>query len=278
MSGYRFCRTDDVPLLVEAHNRCYAVNFRGAPPMTVADFKRGSKELDLWASSCMVAFADHDPIGVLLSAKRETESLVYRIGVHPDHQRQGHGAHLIRSLSRKLTILGPARLVAEIPIERTGIREFFAACDFHVEARYADFISPARQASTEVGAVAVTLAEIVEAGAWETETPRSWQRSHAALAKRSLEGLALVSDVRIEAWILHGECLSGGREVVALGGARDARRHLLGLLLRHICALQSQPVSIPRISEGELEFALLESWGFRRGQEYVGYAVAEPGE
>ena len=55
MPAYRFCRTDDIPLLVNALNACYVVHFPDQVALSVADFKREIRELDVWASSCMVA-------------------------------------------------------------------------------------------------------------------------------------------------------------------------------------------------------------------------------
>jgi len=109
MSSYRFCRTDDIGLLVDALNRCRAPHFPGEPPMTPAAFKRSIRDLQVWCSSCMIAFAGADPIGVLIGAKRPTATLVHTIAVHPDHLRQGHGRHLLTSLGSKLAILGPPR-------------------------------------------------------------------------------------------------------------------------------------------------------------------------
>ena len=83
--------------------------------MTPAAFKRSIRDLQVWCSSCMVAFAGADPIGVLIGAKRPSGTLVHRIAVHPDHRRQGHGRHLLASLGSKLAILGPPRIVAEVP-------------------------------------------------------------------------------------------------------------------------------------------------------------------
>jgi hypothetical protein len=71
MSGYRFCRTDDIPLLVEAYNACCGDRRQTGPPLTVDGFKHGARALGLWASSCMIAFDGETPIAVLLGAKRE---------------------------------------------------------------------------------------------------------------------------------------------------------------------------------------------------------------
>ena len=115
MSSYRFCRTDDIALLVDALNRCWAPYVPDEPLMTPAAFKRLIRDLQVWCSSCMVAFSGSDPIGVLIRRKRASGTLIHTIAVHPDHRRQGHGRHLLASLGSKLAILGPPRLVTEVP-------------------------------------------------------------------------------------------------------------------------------------------------------------------
>jgi hypothetical protein len=51
MSSYRFCRTDDIALLVDALNRCWAPYAPGEPPMTPVAFKRLIRDLQVWCSS-----------------------------------------------------------------------------------------------------------------------------------------------------------------------------------------------------------------------------------
>ena len=128
MSGYRFCRTDDIELLVDALNRCWSPHFPDQPPVTPAAFKRWIRDLQVWCSSCMVAFAGSAPIGVLIGAKRASATLVHSVAVHPDHVRQGHGRHLLTSLGSKLAILGPPRIVAEVPETLAPARALFSAC------------------------------------------------------------------------------------------------------------------------------------------------------
>ena len=89
MSSYRFCRTDDVSLLVDALNRCWSPYFPDEPAMTPATFKRSIRDLQVWCSSCMVAFSGSDPIGVLIGAKRPSGTLIHKIAVHPDHRATG---------------------------------------------------------------------------------------------------------------------------------------------------------------------------------------------
>ena len=47
MTAYRFCRSDDITLLGDALNRCWAPYFPDEPPMTPAAFKRLRKSRSL---------------------------------------------------------------------------------------------------------------------------------------------------------------------------------------------------------------------------------------
>ena len=108
--------------------------------MTPAAFKRSIRDLQVWCSSCMVAFSGSDPIGVLIGAKRPSGTLIHRIAVHPDHCRQGHGRHLLTSLSSKLAILGPPRLVSEVPGALAPACGLFSACGYVQEALLTDYV------------------------------------------------------------------------------------------------------------------------------------------
>src|SRR5688572_9111428 len=108
--------------------------------MTPEAFKRSIRDLQVWCSSCMVAFSGSDPIAVLVGAKRPSGTLIHRIAVHPDHLRQGHGRHMLTSLSSKLAILGPPRLVAEVPETLDAARGLFAASGYVEEAVLTDYV------------------------------------------------------------------------------------------------------------------------------------------
>ena len=108
--------------------------------MTPAAFKRSIRDLQVWCSSCMVAFADSDPIGVLIGAKRPSGTLIHKIAVHPDYLRQGHARHLLTSLSSKLAILGPPRMVAEVPEAFTEASRLFEASGYVQETVLTDYV------------------------------------------------------------------------------------------------------------------------------------------
>ena len=218
MSSYRFCRTDDIGLLVNALNRCWAPYFPDEPPMTPAAFKRSIRDLQVWCSSCMVAFSGADPIGVLIGAKRPSGTLVHKIAVHPDHRRQGHGRHLLTSLGSKLAILGPPRIVAEVPETLADACGLFSASGYVEEAVLTDYVLQGEE--NDPGEVAgfvipVTVDDLAANDLLGGAHPHvCWERSVETLTarKEDIAGLAVASDERIEAYLLY---IAGG-EIVAL--------------------------------------------------------------
>jgi len=277
VSSYRFCRSDDVPLLVQAYNACYRVHFPALGELTVDGFKRWIRRLDLWTSSCMVAFAGHAPIAVLLAAKRETQSLIFRIGVAPGHQRKGHATHLLDSLSRKLAILGPPRFVAEVAEELAGARAFVERCGYEPECVYVDFDHPGGATAPRAAELIfpVTVDELVANDALERRSIQSWRRAPETLVAsgESLRGLALATDARIEAWLLYEPSDRGPHDVRAFRCADPARRERWLRPLFQQLAASERPLRLSRIERGEIPFELLESWGFRPSRRTIGYTA-----
>jgi len=264
MSSYRFCRTDDIGLLVDALNRCWLPYFPDQPPVTPASFKRSIRDLQVWCSSCMVAFSGPDPIGVLIGAKRPWATLIHRIAVHPDHRRQGHGRHLLTSLGSKLSILGPPRMVAEVPAALGPGRELFAASGYVQEAILTDYVlqPPGDEGPVISGrlVIPVTVDDLAANGLLEADAdpPVCWERSVETLTARKADiaGLAVASDEQIEAFLLYtpeGDVLAL-RSFIDDGGAR-----LKQLLPR----LGVGTLRFPKVHPAEISQELLETLGFR---------------
>lgn len=284
MTAYRFCRTDDMGLLVEAHERCRGPEDEGEPALDRAGFKRLVRDLDLWCSSCMVAFEGKEPVGVLLGAKRPDATLVHTLRVHPAHRRQGHGRHLLTSLSQKLAILGPPRLVAEVPAERAAACAAFSACGWQLEGRLTDW---RRAAAPQAGTVAdearealapASLEDLEAAGLFSDRAgPRPWERDLPGLAKRRdrLSGLAFHSPDRIEAWALWEEpaAAAPGEPWTLLGlGASPGALGRLGLaVVLDELSRQSggAPLHLARAAPGEIDAGLLAELGFEPGGEHL---------
>ena len=276
MSAYRFCRTDDIPLIVAAWNRCGA----GAP-LTVAALKQEIRELDLWCSSCMVAFDGPDPVGVIVGCKRPPETNVLRLAVHPDHRRRGHARHLLTSLASKLAILGPRRLVAEAPAEDDPALALFAACGWREERRRYDLaFDPAAASPSSAGVVvAASLEEIGDAALPPVGAPRAWERTIGTLRGRAerLAGALVASAERVEAWALFTTD-AGTTSVWAVGHEPDdSGEAALRTILHDVARRGGVPVILPRAGADEIAPDREASLGLTRRAGTVAFATEARG-
>jgi GNAT superfamily N-acetyltransferase len=272
VSAYRFCRTDDIGLLVDALNRCWLPYFPDEGPITPAAFKRSIRDLQVWCSSCMVAFAGSDAIGVLIGAKRPSGTLVHKIAVHPDHRRQGHGRHLLTSLSSKLAILGPPRIVAEVPETLEPACELFRASGYVQEALLTNYVFE-RPALSERGDAArveglvipVTVDDLAANSLLEdTQSRTCWERSVETLTARKDEiaGLAVASDERIEAYVLYAKRGMDETEILSLRSFIDDGGARLKHLLFHLRARGMETFGLPKVHPAEISKEWLETLGF----------------
>jgi hypothetical protein len=278
MSAYRFCRTDDIALLVEALNRCWAPYYPEEPAMTPAAFKRSIRDLQVWCSSCMVAFSGSEPIGVLIGAKRPSGTLVHTIAVHPDHVRQGHGGHLLASLGSKLAILGPPRIIAEVPETLDASLALFNASGYVQEALLTDYVWQREEEENDAPIVEgtfvipVTVDDLAANGLFEENHPETcWERSVETLTakKQDITGLAVASDERIEAYLLYAKRGGEEAEIVSLRTlVDDGGTRLTQLLSR----LDMGTFRFPKVHPAEISKEVLETLGFRPAGGHLLYA------
>ena len=278
MAAYRFCRTDDVALLVDALNRCWAPYRPDEPPVTPAVFKRSIRDLQVWCSSCMVAFSGADPIGVLIGAKRPSGTLVHRIAVQPDHLRQEHGRHLLTSLGSKLAILGPPRIVAEVPETLDAACGLFSASGYVEEARLADYVlegdATGAAGTMEHGmfVIPVTVDDLAANGLLgQADSQTCWERSVETITARKddIAGLAIASDERIEAYVLY---LPDG-EIVSLHSFVEDDGARLTQLLSRLRGGGVRNLRFSKVHPAEIPTERLESLGFQRVGGHRRYAA-----
>ena len=278
MSAYRFCRTDDVALLVDALNRCWSPYFPDEPPVTPAAFKRSIRDLQVWCSSCMVAFSGADPIGVLIGGKRPSGTLVHKIAVHPDHRRQGHGRHLLASLGSKLAILGPPRMIAEVPETFAATCGLFSASGYVQEALLTDYVLQREQEDSdrEGFVIPVTVDDLAANGLLGEAHPQvCWERSVETLTARKddIAGLAVASDERIEAYLLYVKSGMEETEIVSLRSFIDDGGARLKQLLSHLRARGMGTFRFPKVHPAEISKEWVETLGFRPAGGHLLYAA-----
>jgi hypothetical protein len=271
--------------------------------MTPATFKRSIRDLQVWSSSCMVAFSGSDPVGVLIGAKRSSGTLIHKIAVHPDHQRQGHAQHLLTSLSSKLAILGPPRIVVEVPETLSATCELFSASGFSQEALLTDYVLQREEhAAPEVAAISddldgrfvipVTVDDLAANGVLGESDPHlCWTRSVETITamKNDIAGFAVASDERIEAYLLYYMKCGEDPEESAEAGPRPSAEifslrtfiehgetHLKQLFAR-LLARGIGTLRFPKVHPEEISKENLERLGFRAATVHRLYAArAQP--
>jgi hypothetical protein len=233
----------------------------------------------------MVAFSGQDPIGVLIGAKRPSGTLIHKVAIHPDHLRQGHGRHLLTSLGSKLAILGPPRIVAEVPETLLPACALFSGCGYVNEAALTDYLLE-NEAIGEVVpgegrfVIPVSVEDLAANGLiGGPYPPVCWERSVETLTARQDEvsGIAVASDERIEACVLYVRREARGeilllRSFVENGGAR------LKQLFSQLCAQGMGGFTFPKVHPAEISNESLESIGFRAAARYVLYTARAKSE
>src|SRR5262245_19829313 len=225
----------------------------------------------------MVAFSGSDPIGVLIGAKRPSGTLVHKIAVHPDHLRQGHGRHLLESLSSKLAILGPPRIVAEVPETLDAACELFSACEYVQEAVLTDYAHlpddnsqpprPNSQGDRNANGfvIPITIDDLVANDLLHAQSQVCWERSVETLTARKDEiaGLVVASDERIEAAVLYLKRDDLAAEILWLRSFSDDGLAHLRRLLSQLHAQGVQTLTLPKVHPSETPSDVLERLGFR---------------
>jgi hypothetical protein len=220
----------------------------------------------------MVAFAGADPIGVLIGAKRSSGTLVHKIAVHPDHRRQGHGRHLLASISSKLAILGPPRIVAEVPEALAPARGLFSASGYVQEAELTDYVleEPALSGRFEAALVKglvipVTVDDLAANGLLrDADRQTCWEHSVETLTamKDDIAGLAVASDERIEACVLYINRRIEEMEILSLRSFIDDGGARLRQLLSQLCARGVKTVRFPKVHPVEIQTEWIRTLGF----------------
>ena len=291
MPSFRFCRPDDIPLLVEAVNRCYDVHFPNNPPLTLEDFKREVKHLNLWSSSCMLALDNDDPVGVLIAAKRDVSSLILRLGIQPDFRGHDYGSHLVTSLKDKMAVLGPPLLTVVLPDKRKDLCAFFEKLEFKARWNYLDFATstPLNPPSSSELIIPVEVEDLdhrylvnAKEDNQNVEALLAWERRTQSLInrKKEIKGIGIPDMDGIAAYLFYYKDesenvdLQSPISIFGLGcKSKEKETIMLGLLIKYVSTSISPAINIPKLSAHEVDFSFLEILGFRRTQSYTEYCV-----
>ena len=256
--------------------------------MTEAAFKAEVKEIDLWTSSCMLATDDGVPIGVLIAAKRQRASVILRLGIHPEFQGLGYGSHLLDSLKNKMEVLGPPLLTVELEEADLGMRSFFEKQGYRSIARFVDFES--REVFAKLGPAELIqqidirdlkdrYLRIPTGWTGGEEDSLAWIRQKESLRNRreQIRGYGIPDLDGILAYLFVRRVEEQKERVVelcALGCREGVDASLFfRILLGNVSRSHLGKIRIPRLSERELPYEVVEDLGFEVGRGYVQYGI-----
>ena len=139
MSSYRFCRPDDLTLIIRAINACYLMHYPDAPAMTEERLKEHMTLFHVRPGNCMVALERQQPVGVVVSTKRDYGVWIQALGCQPAFQRRGIATQLIEALVRKIAIQRAPLVTVDVPTTNTPALRFFEAVHFTVRGHYVSY-------------------------------------------------------------------------------------------------------------------------------------------
>jgi ribosomal protein S18 acetylase RimI-like enzyme len=131
--------TNALLVLAEATELFEADQIEELAQMLDQHFRNETDSQDIWFTD-----DDNEPVGVAYVApERMTEGTwnLYLIAIHPDRQRQGRGANLLRHIEKMLTERGERVLL----VETSGledfeyVRAFYRKSGYDEEARIREF-------------------------------------------------------------------------------------------------------------------------------------------
>lgn len=268
MPSYRFCRPDDLGLIVRAYNTCYRLHYAEEPEMSEEGFKEQMTLFSARPGNCMVALEHQQPVGVVVSSKRDSEAWIKAIGCIPACQRQGIGAQLIEALIRKIAIQRTVLISVDVPTDNPAAVDFFTAVGFTVRGRFVTYQGELPAPGASCGRVAAIAASEALAlyPSWHT-APACWERTAASLAAYGSvpQGYLYAVQGTAQGYLLHR-----GSAILDLAIAPQAEAlQVVRDLLSHMRAAGWPQAILAKVPEGEPLRATLERLGFTTAQHYL---------
>ena len=130
MPSYRFCRPDDLGLIVRAINQCCRIHEADSPEMTEDRLKTQMTLFAVRPGNCMVALDRHQPVAAVISTRREQEAWIQTLGCQPAFQRRGIASQLVEALVRKIAIQRTTDIAVDVPEDNEAALLFFQSVGF----------------------------------------------------------------------------------------------------------------------------------------------------
>ena len=268
MPSYRFCRPDDLTLIIRAINACYLMHYPDALAMTEERLKEHMTLFHVRPGNCMVALERQQPVGVVVSTKRDYGVWIQALGCQPAFQRRGIATQLLEALVRKIAIQRAPLVTVDVPTTNTPARRFFEAVYFTVRGRYVSYQGLLTEASGVPGRIeAVPSPDLLAYYAPFHTTPACWERNAESLAGYGTlpQGYAYYAQSTVQGYLIHRDNTILD---LALAPQADAEQ-VSAALLGRMCAAGCTYATLAKVPEGESISPVLARLGFTPRADYL---------
>jgi len=268
MPSYRFCRPDDLTLIVRAINACYRMHYPDEPDMTEERFKEQMTLFDVRPGNCMVALERQQPVGVVVSTRRDYGAWIQAVGCQPAFQRRGIATQLVEALLRKIAIQRAPVVTVDVARDNTPAVQFFAALDFTVRGHYVSYQGPVPEATRSAGRIEpVPAPDLLAHYTQFHTTPACWERKAESLAGYGAlpQGYAYYAQDTVQGYLIywHSTILD-----LAMAPQADAEQVSAALLSRMWTA-GIVHATLAKVPEGESIGPVLTRLGFTPVRDYL---------
>src|SRR5438093_3491940 len=268
MPSYRFCRPDDLPLIIRAINACYLMHYPDTPTMTDERLKEHMTLFQVRPGNCMVALERQQPVGVVVSTKRDYGVWIQALGCQPAFQRRGIATQLIEALIRKIAIQRAPLVTVDVPTTYTPGLRFFEVVNFTVRGRYVSYQGLLTGMLDLPGNIEVVRAPDLLAYYPQFHTvPACWERNAESLAAYGAlpQGYAYCVQGVVQGYLIHWDSTILD---LAMAPHADAEQVITALLGRMHAAGYTH-TTLAKVPEGEPVGPLLARLGFTATADYL---------
>ena len=273
MPSYRFCRPDDLRLIVLAINTCYRRHYADMPELTEEQLKEHMTLFDVRPGNCMVALERQAPVGVVVSTKREYGAWIQALGCQPAVQRQGIASQLLEALMRKIAIQKTPYISVDVPADNVAARACFASNGFNECGRYVTYAGRIVPPAAVPGALEAVPAPrlLVHYGPFHT-APACWERRAESLAAYGArpQGVVYHEHGDVQGYVMYYR-----ETILDLAVAPQVDLQMVSQALLGTLATQGiTRVTLPKVPEIEPLCAVLPRCGLYPTTTYLGMGQA----
>ena len=267
MPSYRFCRPDDLALIVRAINQCCRIHEIGMPEMTEERLKEHMTLFAVRPGNCMVALERQQPVAAIISTRREAGAWIQTLGCQPAFQRRGIASQLVEALVRKIAIQRTEAITVDVPEDNDVALDFFQAVGFEERGGLVTLEGePAGVSDPSGEVVRVPAAELLDSCEAFHTVPACWERSADSLAGYGelIQGYACHANGAMQGYLLHQ-----GSTILDLACApeTDAARVCAALLGRLHAAGVSR-ATFPKVNAADPLLDILQQQSLKPVRSY----------